>query len=236
MDRLHAGQEPAREDVAGGVIDQHQEPARQPAAKQSRLDRAERRVLVAHVVVLQLLQLQQDRAIQRRADLGVALLLRAQEVDQERRQDDQERHQHQARQRNRHEMQQLCELPAQRRRVRWRPTEPPGAHLGIDEVDELAPKLLGVRTRCERCARHFRGERAAQRVFLLDLPHRATDPVDVVGGDADRGALASRPSRSPCASKPSQCAKIRRSPVPARRARSSMHSSAGPSQLPMSAR
>ena len=180
-----------------GVIDQHQQHGHQPAAKQSRLDRADRRVLVGHVVVLQLLQLQQDRAIRRRADLGVALLLRAQEVDQERRQDDQERQQHQAHQRNRQEMQQLCELPAQRRRVRWRQAEPPGAHFGIDEVDQLAPELLGLRTRCERRARHFRGERAAQRAFLLDLPHRATDPVDVVGGEATAMRLHDRPPRRP---------------------------------------
>ena len=188
-----------------------------------------------HVVVLQLLQLEQGRAIRRRADLGVALLLRAQEEDQERRQDDQERQQQQARQRNRQEMQQLCELPAQRRRVRWRPTEPPGAHLGIDEVDQLAPELLGLRTRCERCARHFRGERAAQRAFLLDLPHRATDPVDVVGGDGT--AVRLHPGRHVALRV--ETVAVREdpaSPVPARRARSSMHSSAGPSQLPMSAR
>jgi hypothetical protein len=66
---------------------------------------------------------------------------------------------------------------------RRRQGKPPSACFGIDEVDQLAPQLLGFSGRCERRARHFRGKSMSQCAFLLDLPHRATDPVDVIGSE-----------------------------------------------------
>ena len=90
-------------------------------------------------------------------------------------------------------MQELRDLPAQGRRIVRRQAEPSRADFDVDEIDQLAPQLLGLRARCEQRARHFRGERPAQRAFLLDLPHRASDPVDVVG--SDRTLMRAHPRR-----------------------------------------
>ena len=81
-------------------------------------------------------------------------------------------------------MEKLRDLPAQWCRLRRRQAKPPGADFSIDEVDQLAPELLSLHGRCERRARHFRGESTLQCVFFLDLPYRATDPVDVVGSES----------------------------------------------------
>src|SRR5215472_14301192 len=80
-------------------------------------------------------------------------------------------------------MQELGDLPAEWCGVGRRQAESPGAYFGIDEIEQLAPELLALRSRCERRTWHLRGERASQGAFLLDLPHGAADPVDVISSE-----------------------------------------------------
>ena len=82
-------------------------------------------------------------------------------------------------------------------------------------------RCVSAAWRGQRSARHPSGERALQRALFADLAHGAADPVD--DSSPPTGTSCARhPGQHVAlpASKPSQCAKIRRQPAPARRARS----------------